>query len=390
MEADDGSCNTRGAGAKRRVLEGSADSTMKQQRTSSGGEPLKNKHQRSPSDGLPHKIAELVAYHETCYRRAVEHCNDAAGLRERRAAELPLTLNKVHEVAATAAQMLDVELAAADNRARGAEEQMAWLEDVSMHCEKARSKQAFEGQVMETFCQSHDLLQRAAAMQRSRVQEVQARARCVRQAAEEKQAEWRELEAAATQARAALAEAEEGLAAAKVQMERSSEQVSRARGLTRLQHEAANIQEAVARSQSARDEAVRQAERAQLEIEGHDAWVGDLRDFFEHGRAARDAAAIVRGLQDAMPEGDPLPVMVQALLSRAPGSMDLASLSVAPIRELVASQLRGVSGRLQQQLEGHRKSVASCERAASEDLQQQRELEEQLRVALAEVQASIH
>merc|ERR1719329_1389597 len=361
---------------------------MKQQRTSSGGEPLKNKHQRSPSDGLPHKIAELVAYHETCYRRAVEHCNDAAGLRERRAAELPLTLNKVHEVAATAAQMLDVELAAADNRARGAEEQMAWLEDVSMHCEKARSKQAFEGQVMETFCQSHDLLQRAAAMQRSRVQEVQARARCVRQAAEEKQAEWRELEAAATQARAALAEAEEGLAAAKVQMERSSEQVSRARGLTRLQHEAANIQGAVARSQSARDEAVRQAERAQLEIEGHDAWVGDLRDFFEHGRAARDAAAIVRGLQDAMPEGDPLPVMVQALLSRAPGSMDLASLSVAPIRDLVATQLRGVSGRLQQRLQVHRKHVSSCERAASEAYQQQLELEERLRIALDEASFS--
>jgi len=324
---------------------------------------------------LPAWATELSGQIEAAKFTSNARCSAAVARRDRCAEELRRR-EKASQDEAAAAERFEAELLLAEDAARAVEEKLSWLDDIAAHCEKAKAKQLFDGPVMEAFNASVAHMRRAGDLQQERVRDAQASQKRKR---DERDGRRKELEGKEQQVAAAmksLAQADEEVKAAQFQFEQ-------------LEGQGAKLRSSVTRACAdvdAAERGLREASRLRGQLRAQDAeyaaWTEDLYSFFE-GRGVRDSGAIFRGLQAMLPPGDPMPVIVRAMLTDSSGTVDKGNLTTMSMRELVAGQIRTCMAGLKEKLSSQEVAHTESEQRRVEARMQMRKCEEQWRSAVS-------
>lgn len=348
----------------------------------SSSQPGVTQRDASGAGGVTREVLqESLAQLESAQATASAKQREGASHRERCAEELQHAQHGLRELVAVL-EGLEAETPRAEDLACSAEEQLEWLDDIRQHCEKARTKQVFHGAVMEAFCGALARLREADGLQRARMQDAAAEAQRLREECEARRGEQgeRQHKAARLQDTARCIESE--IQAIQHDLDHAASQIQQVQGMLAQREQIDESAASVARSEVALHEAARQLDAVRSLCNDCAGWSEDLHNFLG-GHGARDSTAICRGLQTVLAPGDPLPVIVRALLSETSGPMDPSNSTAVSVRELVTEQLRAARDRLQDDFATRQRAWSEAEERVAEGQQQLRRLEEELRGAFA-------
>ncbi|CAK0864117.1 unnamed protein product, partial [Prorocentrum cordatum] len=296
----------------------------------------------------------------------------AASARERCRGELR-DASEAARAAASSAEQASARLQQAAAALETEQQQLQCFEEVHRYCQKVQTKAHFREDFKGEFAAVAARLSEARARQGACEEEAAAELQKQRGAADAARQECEKRQPAEAAARGALeaadaeAEAAQGALLKLQELERSAE------ALKRCLSEEERLCES-SRAAAAEDE------RAAAALARHELWTSDLQNLFD-GRPVRDAAAVCRSLEAALPSGDMVPVIIRALIADR-DRVDVQSSTGLQVRELVGVRLEGVAARLRARAAEGRDARASAEALAAQAAEHARRCERQLRALM--------
>lgn len=247
--------------------------------------------------------------------------------------------------AATALESSEKELHFCKERAERAEEHSVWLADIIGHCKEAEAKRVFEGPVVEAFGEAVQRLLEAGELQRSQAREAAAVCRRVGATRETATRELTERVAREAAAQAGIHRIEDELQVYQCNIQRYAERTQHLRVLVQAEQEASSLLGEAQKLQAAAREASGKRHQTMQRLDEHRAWTEDLQLFFK-GSRPRDSNALLRGLQVLLPKGDPLPIIVSAMLSEK--RIDVNSSTVISVSKMMNEHMHCAEARLRE------------------------------------------
>jgi len=227
----------------------------------------------------------------------------------------------------------------------------------------------FEGPVVEAFSKVLADLRHTIELQHAQAEEATATIHEKLVAKEAAAREVAELEDGLVEARASAIRLEEEVQATQHKVELYAQWSKAEHAALRLRHKCEASDE-VARA------ATSKADEARLKFRDYRNWIEDLQAFFK-GHRARDSHAIMQGLGNLLPDGDPLPRIVGPMLSEK--HIDITSSTVRSVGSVLEEHMhRGAAM--------HGKVLQQCESACHDSNRQLAEVTQLLTQQEAQVQ----
>eukprot|EP00930_Biecheleria_cincta_P031327 TRINITY_DN21742_c1_g2_i1.p1 TRINITY_DN21742_c1_g2~~TRINITY_DN21742_c1_g2_i1.p1 ORF type:complete len:440 (-),score=115.72 TRINITY_DN21742_c1_g2_i1:76-1395(-) len=337
------------------------------------------------SDVAGAQAKDISALHETYMKHLkaqhVAACRTEGDHISRRnwcSKELQLTQQAVHE-ARKALEGANSDIPACQTRLLSSKEHLQWLEDFHSHGSRAIAKDLFDPAVSSAVRMSMENLQIGINLQSSLVKEAQHAVMEAQSLKERLSKDFGSKQQNLEQAQDALRSAEEEVRIAKSEVAHLEKQAHWARGALKKMQDLTSVEE---QCRASSREAARLRDDAQRQFADHCAWGEDLQAVFE-GQRAKNCEAIVSGLQDVLPTGDPLPMMIRAMLTGS-GTVDRSNGTVQMLRKHVAEPIVLAKDRLQKRLEHCQAKCVDAERAHSQALNSLRQQEDLLQQTAAE------
>jgi hypothetical protein len=242
-----------------------------------------------------------------------------------------------------------------DDRAERGEGQRCWLADILEHCEHAEAKKVFEGDVAQAFSAAVVKVREVKELQGAQMREVSAARRRAAVARETAAKELSSNEATLEETRAIVARIADEAQTIELNVDRYVSQAKHLQAAAQVEQEVLRLRSEARVSDEAFAQAKRVRDEARSQLDKYSTWAEDL-DLFFKGHSARDASAILRGLQAVMPRDDPLPALIRTMLSER--CIDVSSPTVISMSSMVQERLRAAKNHLHEQLH---KSEATCQ-----------------------------
>lgn len=312
---------------------------------------------------------DVAALHETYMKHLkaqhVASCRtegDRISWRNRCSKELQFSQQAVHEARKTL-EGANSDVPASQTHLLSAKEHLQWLEDFCSHGNRAVAKDLFDPAVASVVRKSMEHLQTGIDLQTSLVKEAEHAAVEAQSLKERLRKDCESKQHHLEQAQDALQSAEEQVRIAKSEVAHLEKQAHWARGALKKMQDLTAVEE---QCRASSREAARLRDDVQRQFADHCAWGEDLQAVFE-GQRARNYEAIVTGLQDSLPKGDPLPMMIRTMLTGS-GTVDRSNGTVQMLRKHVAEPVVLAKDRLQKRLEQCQVKCVDAERAHSQAL----------------------